>query len=467
MCTVYERFSKLDKTKVVSFGIQIKVKDSMGKEKFLSTTYPYDPAVKLEKAKAAAKKFGDKWEQEYRDKHTHTLSTATFKQIANVWLDMRKATLSANSYRNACTCIERMSDFFGKKYFVDLRAFDIQQFFSYLNNYKYEHVTARLKPSKAEKFNTTVLDFGVKKVCRENLFSRPTLYYARKGDKVSLQSAKLICNRYGLNFNDYFETETAGSSYRKESIKKYKSVLSAIYTYCMSIELVDKNYASSYYLKKVIGGKDAKEIRILAMDEYQRFLSELDKHDIFETIPLYLLSMLGLRSCEVCGLEWRDIDLKNHKITIQRDRVYVPKLGIKVNKTKTKYSVRTLHICKLLADKLQQYKKVYEELRKNDKHFSHSGTIFCNLDGTPRFPQYLNHLLKKYLLLANCEPISCHKIRHTWITKLISEGIPPNVVSKMAGHVDTDITLKIYTHYSKSVDNSEEVLERIYAEMAS
>ncbi len=130
-------------------------------------------------------------------------------------------------------------------------------------------------------------------------------------------------------------------------------------------------------------------------------------------------------------------------------------------------SVRTLHLCKALAEKLKEFRDVYNELRKNDKHFSHSGAIFCNVDGTPRFPHYLNHLLKKHLMNANCEPVSCHRIRHTWISKLINEGIPASVVSKMAGHANTDITLKIYTHYNKSADNSVEVLDRIYSNRVS
>lgn len=57
-------------------------------------------------------------------------------------------------------------------------------------------------------------------------------------------------------------------------------------------------------------------------------------------------------------------------------------------------------------------------------------------------------------------------IRHSWITKLISNGIPVNVVSKIAGHATTDITLKIYTHYAKDIDNSKEVLEKIFAKKA-
>ena len=36
----------------------------------------------------------------------------------------------------------------------------------------------------------------------------------------------------------------------------------------------------------------------------------------------------------------------------------------------------------------------------------------------------------------------------------------------MAGHADSDITLKIYTHYCKDIDNSKQTLEKIFGKIA-
>ena len=71
-------------------------------------------------------------------------------------------------------------------------------------------------------------------------------------------------------------------------------------------------------------------------------------------------------------------------------------------------------------------------------------------------------MLKKYLILADCTPVSCHKIRHSWITRLISNGAPVNIVSKLAGHAGIDTTLKLYTHYYGELDNSLEMLNEIF-----
>ena len=467
MATYYER--KLQSGKI-NYGIQICVRDLSGKAKFINTTWTNPDNLTGKRLEKALHAYGENWERDYRNGHTHELSLANFYRIANVWLKARKSNMSESYYLRASDCIKRMSEFFGDKPFTTLKAYDIQQFFIYLNDYKYKTTTAAIKPSKKEKFNEIALSCGIRKVCEQAEFSRPTLYYARRGDPVSLISAKLICDKFSLNFNEYFDKIEVANEYRKETILKYKRVLSAIFTYCISIELVTVNYASSDYLKQIIGGKPPKEITILTESEYRSFLTTLDRYDeenefnIIETIPLHIMAMLGLRGCEVCGLEWQDIDFAKRYITIRRDRVYVSGKGvIRRPFPKTTSSSRALYICDRLLNKLKAFKQVYEKLSKADKCFDRCGAIFCNIDGTPRFPQYLNTLLTRFLLKANCTRVTCHKMRHTWITRLISTGISVNNVSRMAGHSSSDVTLKIYTHYCKDIDNSKEVLEKIFA----
>ena len=468
MATYFQRPNKT--TGKIHYGIQIAIRDSSGKVKFKNTTWTNPDNLTGKRLEKALHAYGENWEREYRNGHTHELSVANFNRVATVWLNARKNNMSESYYMRASECIKRMSEFFGNTPFTALKAYDIQQFFIYLNNYRYKITTAVIKPSKKEEFNEIALNCGIRKVCEQAGFSRPTLYYARRGDPVAVLSAKLICDKFGLNFNEYFNKIEIANEYRKETILKYKRVLSAIFTYCISIELVTVNYASSNYLKQIIGGKPSKEIKILSNSEYDSFLSTLDSYDkereinIMETIPLYLMAMLGLRSCEVCGLEWQDIDFEKRYITINRDRVYVKGRGvIRRPSTKSYSGGRALYICDALLKKLKEYKQVYDNLSKADKHFDRCGALFCNIDGTPRFPQYLNTLLTRFLMKANCPRVSCHKIRHTWITLLISKGVRVNTVSKMAGHASSDITLSVYTHYCKDIDDSKEVMEKIFA----
>ena len=83
--------------------------------------------------------------------------------------------------------------------------------------------------------------------------------------------------------------------------------------------------------------------------DFNMVLSVVKNIDIFQTIPLYLLATLGLRSCEVCGLKWEDIDFNNKIVSIKRDRVYTGKqFGIVISSTKTNGSTRDLYMCSML-----------------------------------------------------------------------------------------------------------------------
>lgn len=459
MATLSKRVLKNGKC---NYAIQIKIKTPSGKSKFVCTTWKNENNLSGVRAEKAAIAYAEQWEKEYRSGHIHELSMTNFNQFANIWLKTRKGNVSDSYYIRAQECIEKLSNFFGDRHFKDLKAFDIQQFFVEMNDATYTTTKAVIKPNKQEEFDKIASGFGIRKVSSEGLFTRPTLYYARKGEHIEFESAKAICTRFGINVNEYFDKISIQKHYKKESIMKYKRVLSTIYTYAMSIELVDRNFATSAYLKKIIGGEPSKDIDILNENEFKTLLLVLNKHDIWETIPLYLLLTTGMRTCEVCGLEWQDVDFENKVIKLKRNRLYISGKGTIVKELKTKYSKRTIPICNLLYDKLIKFKEVYDTISKNDKSFDKRGAIFCNINGTPRFPHYLNHLLSKYLFEADCKKVSCHKIRHTWITRMISNGVSVNTVSHLAGHATSDITLKIYTHYCPDVEESKGLVENLF-----
>ncbi len=464
MATISERKLKNGKS---NYSIQIKIKKPNGTSGFVCTTWKNEDNLSGVRAKKQAIAYAEQWEKDYKSGHTHKLSTATFKQVADVWLNTRKHTISDSYYVRAVEGINRLSRFFGNKKFVDIKAFDTQQFFVNMNDSTFTISKAKLKESRADEFNKIILDYGVRKAGSGDTFSRPTLFYARKRSDIEYTTAKAICYKFDLKFDYFFDKTIISKHYRKESIMKYKRILSTIFNYAMSIELVERNYASSSYLKKVIGGEPSKEIDVLSDEEFNKLLNTLNNNNIWDTISIYIMATTGIRTCEMCGLKWADIDLEKKVIRIKDNRLYVTGKGIVVKDLKTKYSKRTIPICNLLREKIQEFRNQYDLVCKGDKSYDKSGYIFCNIDGKPRFPHYLNHLLKKYLIEAEIKQISCHKLRHTWITQMISKGAKINVVSKLAGHANSDITLKIYTHYCQDIDNSTDVMETIFGNKVS
>ncbi len=43
--------------------------------------------------------------------------------------------------------------------------------------------------------------------------------------------------------------------------------------------------------------------------------------------------------------------------------------------------------------------------------------------------------------------VSCHRLRHTYCSLLLSQNVPIQTVSKYMGHSDSTVTLKVYSHF--------------------
>ena len=72
--------------------------------------------------------------------------------------------------------------------------------------------------------------------------------------------------------------------------------------------------------------------------------------------------------------------------------------------------------------------------------------IICRYNGLPTTPSSYSNWLTDILLKNGIRKVSPHSLRHTCITTLLRNQIPPQVVSKWAGHSSTSITLNTYTH---------------------
>ena len=464
MATIEKQLRKKDGK--YSYYIQTKVKDPITmKTKYYCTTWKNPDNLTGKRFDNALKRFVYQWEAQIKSNKNLELQDFTFTEMANRWLTIKKPSISKNYHYKTGAIVKKLCEFFGNIKFTDISPAMVENFFLELNQHEYETVKAVLKPEKASELNKIVICEGVRKVSAEGHFSRPTLYYARKGKSIEWTSAIEICKRFNLRTEDYFFKQRQAKKYMKETKQKYQRTLSAIFNYAIKNEIVSKNYASSTYLKGLIGG-DKKEYELLTNDELARLYDTLKKYDTFDTIPIYLMSCLGLRTCEMCGLEWKDVDFEKRIISISRNRVYVPHEGIIRKELKTQYSCRDLYLCDSLYKYLSLHKQKWDKLKQGDKDFNDSDAIFCHTDGSPCFPSRANNLLKKYLIEANCKHVTNHKLRHGWITELISNQIPANIVAKMAGHVNAETTLKIYTHYTKDADNSKDILNKLFANIA-
>ena len=102
---------------------------------------------------------------------------------------------------------------------------------------------------------------------------------------------------------------------------------------------------------------------------------------------------------------------------------------------------------KELIEDLREYYKWFEEA---DPHFSSrldEYYLASNMYREPMYPGVLGHWLKDIEREHGLKEVSCHGLRHTYCSLLLSQNVPIQTVSKYMGHSDSTITLKVYRHF--------------------
>ncbi len=167
----------------------------------------------------------------------------------------------------------------------------------------------------------------------------------------------------------------------------------------------------------------------------------------------------GLRTGEIFGLKWNDINFKNKPlVTAYIHRQYTD--GIIVERVKSKKSRKVVQLGPILTEIIQDWRAL--SIFKNEY-----GWIFEGKGpGKPLHPATWTNKTFKKLLIGNDLPvIRLHDCRHTYITHGLRAGLPVPDIQDMARHEDFQTTVNIYGHEIKGhLDNSVIALERLFVE---
>ena len=146
-------------------------------------------------------------------------------------------------------------------------------------------------------------------------------------------------------------------------------------------------------------------------------------------------ALTGLRSGELLGLKWQDIDFGAAVIHIERS-VWRGELQA----TKTDGSDRTVPMPRELAVELERYRAHWV---KNEL-----GLLWASEAGTPLDADNLRHRVIRPLLTRAgiTGKAGLHAFRHLLGTLLVSTGCNPKVAQAQLGHSDVQTTLDLYVN---------------------
>ncbi len=224
--------------------------------------------------------------------------------------------------------------------------------------------------------------------------------------------------------NELLKTLTA------KTIKHARTVLNIMFTDAMRDEIIDKNPMALVKVPK----EAFKIIKPFSIAEVKKIIDHApEQMKAFFAIGFYT----GMRTGEIIGLKWEDIDFVHEVISIRRSR----RQG-KEDLPKTMSSIRDVDILEVLMPYLLAHRKICS---------SKSLYLFETYEGKPYndAEKIRYHVWKKILKELDLPYQQLYHMRHTFATVMIENGEDILWVSNMLGHRDSVVTLNRYARFTK------------------
>ena len=185
-----------------------------------------------------------------------------------------------------------------------------------------------------------------------------------------------------------------------------------------------------------------REVPVLKPSDQKKLLAHLNGNFSFRNLGLLICLHTGIRIGEVCGLQWKDLDVESGLVhitkTVQRiwlsdgaEKVY----ALTVHSPKTVSSVRDIPISKVLMKIIRPLRKVMD-----DDFF-----VVSNAPEPPE-PRYYRDYFRKLLSQLGIPPIRFHALRHSFATRCIESKCDYKTVSVILGHASLATTMDLYVH---------------------
>lgn len=196
-------------------------------------------------------------------------------------------------------------------------------------------------------------------------------------------------------------------------------------------EIIDKNPFSL-----VDRAKEVKpEVNPFSLEEVTQILKNCGG---WEKNFLQIAFFTGLRTGELLGLRWEDINFITKKINIRRSI----RKGT-IGNTKNENSLRTIEMLPLVEKALIEQK--FNTFMKND-------FIFLNENGKHYYDaaSIRNNSWRRILRVSKLDYRTLYQTRHTFASIMISKGEDMLWVSNILGHGNLNITLSKYARFCKT-----------------
>lgn len=199
---------------------------------------------------------------------------------------------------------------------------------------------------------------------------------------------------------------------------------------------------------------DEQKRTALTPDQEQQLLSFIAEDPHYRRCwhELVILLNTGLRIGEFTGLTMADLDFTSRKIHVTHQLIRTSDGQQHIAAPKSACGYRTIpmtdivyrSLCSIIAQRPDTSHRVVID--------GHSDFLFIDAKGLPHSPAHLQHIIKRICTKYNSThtpplpKITPHTLRHTFCTRLATQGMDIKSLQYLMGHSDASVTLNVYAH---------------------
>lgn len=244
--------------------------------------------------------------------------------------------------------------------------------------------------------------------------------------------------------------ELLKEGYAVSSIKVISAILNGCFSQALKNGLIERNPIAAATLPR----QTSTAVRqALTKEQQELFMNYAEDSYLYNLFAVMLRT--GLRSGEVRGLKYRDIDKKKNVIHVRRTLKYLEHRGYFEDTPKTNTSKRDIPLTKDILALLEAQRAFWGfDIIKLDTY------LFCNEKGEPlsreRVQGEINRIIKRINNDGHdFKRITPHIFRHTFATRAIEAGMQPQVLKTILGHSSLAMTMDLYSHVMDDVKSDE------------
>ncbi|MFC5853358.1 site-specific integrase [Streptomyces chlorus] len=188
--------------------------------------------------------------------------------------------------------------------------------------------------------------------------------------------------------------------------------------------------------------KNKQEVNPWNVKEVQAFIQGVRADRLYA--PL-LLSLMGLRPGEVCGLRWEDVGLEDATMTIANTRTMMGNRYVVEKDTKSLAGERDLPLPAPVLAALKSFKALQaKEKLVLGEAYSDSGYVVVHETGEAFTIEQLRRRAYRLMEILGLRRVRLYDARSSCLTYLANNGVPDHILARWAGHTNVRTTKKWY-----------------------